>query len=687
MQGLAAVAVACLEVPGGARRVPGTVWGGTVGGSAWACAYVVCPRWFTKRGLSDFEAPLGKLLVVIAVGAVSAASIPILKLPLVRNRPPDLPILETLHMPKHATLLLPVTAMLASTTAWAQDSDADGLPDAADNCPLVANADQADCDANGVGNACQTAVSLSTGNMGSIGNGVTTVGTLVGVQSTLWPVRVVVRAIGDFNLQSEYATFRLAGTVISSRLFEIGASDCPATPDIAVFTIPASAWNALVAASPGGNMSVVINGNPLVSAAQCVGAVSEVTATQTLVPDCNANGELDYCEAVSGAQPDCNSNLVPDSCDIAQGLEFDCDGNGRPDRCDIFQHQAEDQNGNCAPDSCEYRLGDYGLDGVVGGDDLAFLLSVWGLQKSLADLSGDGIVAGDDLAILLGNWGPTPFPGLNCAVPAWATVIAIFPDPSVVTDPALRQRIFATGLPWSVRDNASSIEMRLVPPGTFDMGCLGGSNDFPCRPDEQPVHRVTITMPFYLGRFEVTQAQWQAKMGSNPSYFKGSAWPDSSSRPVETVSYLMIQSFLSATGLRLPTEAEWEMACRAGTTTPFPAGPGFPTGTSNDALVGQIAWWPGNSNAESHSVGLKPANTLGFHDMLGNVWEFVSDWYGPYSSADQVDPVGPASGQARGLRGGSWFYISTNELRTSFRSWDYEHVQYAWSGFRVARNP
>jgi len=320
----------------------------------------------------------------------------------------------------------------------------------------------------------------------------------------------------------------------------------------------------------------------------------------------------------------------------------------------------------------------------VGGKDLGFLLSVWGSTDSSGDLSGDGVIAGADLAILLGHWGPTPYAGGNCNVPAWATLLTYLPDPTVVTSASLRSAIIATGYPWRVRDNGTGIEMLLVPPGIFDMGCIQGSNIYGCYSWEQPVHTVTLTNAFYIGRYEVTQAQWQAKMGSNPSYYRGQA--DSPSRPVEQVSWNTIQNFNSVTGLRLPTEAEWEFACRAGTTTPFHSGPGFPNGTTNDGLVGTIAWYGANSGNVTHAVGGKAANALGLHDMLGNVWEWQSDWYGDYTSSAQTNPTGPATGTSRVLRGGSWNY-DTVYVRSSYRGSNAPGSTSHTIGFRVARAP
>lgn len=331
---------------------------------------------------------------------------------------------------------------------------------------------------------------------------------------------------------------------------------------------------------------------------------------------------------------------------------------------------------------------DLNLDGQVNAADIALMLGAWGqdcAQGPCADLNGDGIVGAADLALQLGEWPPLPNP---TSVPSWATLIEFAPDPAVVTDANLRNAIIATGLAWRVRDNASQIEMLLVPPGTFNMGC-SPSNDFDCYHDEKPVHAVTLTCPFYIGRYEVTQAQWTARMGSNPSSFvAANGYPGSDERPVEMVSWNMIQDFLAATGLRLPTEAEWEFACRAGTTTAFHGGPGFPNGTNDDALVGDIAWLSANSGAQTHAVGGKAANALGLHDMSGNVWEWVNDWYavGAYTSNLPVNPQGPSTGTLRVLRGGSWPNISYF-VRSSNRLNYPPGLMEGSFGFRVARAP
>ena len=328
-----------------------------------------------------------------------------------------------------------------------------------------------------------------------------------------------------------------------------------------------------------------------------------------------------------------------------------------------------------ATQSC---AGDIDADGIVNGADLGALLSNWGPvtadPNSVAcDLDGNGEVNGADLGFLLSSWGGCPAP----VVPVWATLVDAQPDPAVVTDPALRAAIVSTGLAWRVLDTATQIEMLLVPPGTFQMGCIMGSDAFGCYGEELPVHAVTLTTAFYLGRDEVTQAQWQGRMGSNPSGFQG--FPDSPSRPVEQVSWNTIQGFCSATGMRLPTEAEWEYACRAGTTTPFY------NGSTDDGTVGTLAWYAPNSDNRTHAVGGKAPNAFGFRDMLGNVMEFVNDWAGDYPASAVTDPTGPIFGASRVTRGGS--YLGESAVRSSFRSnadpgWTFEFI-----GFRVARTP
>ena len=199
------------------------------------------------------------------------------------------------------------------------------------------------------------------------------------------------------------------------------------------------------------------------------------------------------------------------------------------------------------------------------------------------------------------------------------------------------------------------------------MGCIPG--DAECQADESPVHQVTLANAFYIGKTEVTQAQWTAKMGSNPSGFSGQP-----NNPVEQVSWNMIQGFNTATGFRLPTEAEWEFACRAGTTT-------VRYGEVND-----IAWYNGNAGGTTHAVAGKLPNALGLYDTLGNVWEWCQDWYEPYAAGSVTNPTGPRTGSDRLLRGGCW-YGNSNHCRGSQRFNFPPSSAFDNFGFRVVRNP
>ena len=189
--------------------------------------------------------------------------------------------------------------------------------------------------------------------------------------------------------------------------------------------------------------------------------------------------------------------------------------------------------------------------------------------------------------------------------------------------------------------NSLGMEFVLIPAGAFTMGTTDG------HPDEQPVHTVRISQPFYLGKYEVTQAQWEAVMGHNPSTFRGHP-----KFPVEQVSWEDVQEFLhrlnteeGSTQYRLPTEAEWEYAARAGTTTAYGFG-------SDMSRLDEYAWYGGNSAHKSHPVGQLKPNAWGLHDMHGNVWEWVQDWYETYPAGTVTDPQGPVSGASRAFRGG-----------------------------------
>ncbi|MEO6390517.1 MAG: formylglycine-generating enzyme family protein [Pyrinomonadaceae bacterium] len=208
-----------------------------------------------------------------------------------------------------------------------------------------------------------------------------------------------------------------------------------------------------------------------------------------------------------------------------------------------------------------------------------------------------------------------------------------------------------------------------VPAGSFDMGSVDGEAD------EKPVHRVIISQGFYLGKTEVTQAQWKAVMGANPSKNQGD------DLPVEQVSWDDVQEFIrrlnaQSNGViyRLPTEAEWEYACRAGTTGRY----------AGDLEA--MAWYLSNSGSATHPVGQKQPNAWGLYDLYGNVGEWVQDWYGSYREGEQTDPKRESSGPGRALRGGT-FRSRAELLRSSFRGFNTPDSRFSPYGFRLARTP
>jgi formylglycine-generating enzyme required for sulfatase activity len=327
-------------------------------------------------------------------------------------------------------------------------------------------------------------------------------------------------------------------------------------------------------------------------------------------------------------------------------------------------------------------IGNLNNDGFVDGPDLGVLLASWGPcgPSCPADISADGVVDGADLGELLARWGPCE------GTPSWATVLEWTPDPAVVFDSDLRHSIANSGRPWRIRESNTLIEMLFIPAGSFQMGCSPPSGGA-CEWTEVVTCTVTISSGFYMGRYEVTQSQWRATMGNNPSYFRND-W-DSPLRPVERVRWGGAQQFLALTGMRLPTEAEWEYAYRSNTSTALHPTLDHPAGTDDLGLVGDIAWFGGCCNAawRTHVVGQKSANALGLHDMAGNVMEFVNDyWADNISPGSHVDPTGPPSGSQRVMRGGSWSGPA-GWLRASWRAALGPEAAVDHVGFRVARNP
>ena len=189
------------------------------------------------------------------------------------------------------------------------------------------------------------------------------------------------------------------------------------------------------------------------------------------------------------------------------------------------------------------------------------------------------------------------------------------------------------------------IEMVKVEAGTFMMGATSEmKNPYD---DEKPVHQVTLTNDYYMGKYEVTQALWQVVMGKNPSYFKGDNLPVNYVRWKDCQRFISKLNSMTGRKFRLPTEAEWEYAARGGKKSR-----GYQySGSSN---ISDVAWYDGNSGDKTHPVGTKQANELGIYDMTGNVLEWCQDWYGSYYSSSQTNPTGSDSGSARVSRGGGW---------------------------------
>lgn len=241
--------------------------------------------------------------------------------------------------------------------------------------------------------------------------------------------------------------------------------------------------------------------------------------------------------------------------------------------------------------------------------------------------------------------------------------------------------LWCLGAPAEASDLTNSVGMEfvLIQRGAFFMGSDKNKDAF-ASADEIPRHKVNISRDFYLGKYEVTQQEWEKVMGLNPSLYRGGR------KPVELITWEDAQAFikrlnqLEATNTyRLATEAEWEYSARAGTETLFYFG-------SERKQLDNYAWHLGNSEGETHEVGEKGPNEFGLYDMLGNVWEYVEDWYDIYrETGTVVDPKGPEVGLFRVVRGGSWEdgFASLRSASRYFRGVD---TASDFTGFRVAKS-
>lgn len=261
--------------------------------------------------------------------------------------------------------------------------------------------------------------------------------------------------------------------------------------------------------------------------------------------------------------------------------------------------------------------------------------------------------------------------------------------------------------PW-VGFEVGGVEQRLywIRPGTFKMGSPATE---PGRIDNEAQHEATLTRGFWMAETPVTQGLWEAVMGANPSRFVDPR------RPVEQVSWEEVQEFIvrlnekqPGLSMRLPTEAEWEYCCRAGTETATHAGPIEILGTCNAPVLDRIAWYSGNSGndydlevhedskdwpekqyphdkAGTRRVKTRRPNAWGLHDTLGNVWEWCHDFYGPYGDGPGIDPIGSHEGALRVRRGGSWINVA-QDVRAAVRGRDGPSDRDSGIGFRLSRD-
>ena len=237
--------------------------------------------------------------------------------------------------------------------------------------------------------------------------------------------------------------------------------------------------------------------------------------------------------------------------------------------------------------------------------------------------------------------------------------------------------------------NSIGMKLVLIPKGTFMMGSPESEQG---RFENETQHDVTISKDYYLGVYEVTQAQYEKVMGENPSHFQGSiVGNENADLPVENVPWEDAVEFCKKLSdlpeekkagriYRLPTEAEWEYACRAGSKTAY-------SFDDEGGLLPEYGWFRRNSSSRTHSVGLLEPNAWGLFDMHGNVWEFCSDWYAEYPKGPVSDPSGPSKGAHRVYRGGGWGADNASDCRSAWRNGFLPSSGNIHYGFRVALIP
>jgi formylglycine-generating enzyme required for sulfatase activity len=288
-------------------------------------------------------------------------------------------------------------------------------------------------------------------------------------------------------------------------------------------------------------------------------------------------------------------------------------------------------------------------------------------------------VAGDSLISSLGSWTPEMELRADSSAAFWLTRLGVtrvqllqafdelaFPVESVGGYPTRAERrknvleAIDTSQPVSttsklpvgtVRGNSKDgLKYVWIEAGTFMMGCSSGDDD--CYLNERPAHQVTLTKGFWIGQTPVTQEAYKRVTGKNTSHFKGDGLP------VDHITWEEAKHYCETTGMRLPTEAEWEYAARAGNPR------------ARYGEVDSIAWYDDDSGSQTHPVGSKDPNAWKLYDMLGNVWQWTADWYGEkyYDLHEDEDPQGPPAGSSRTFRGGSWGSLARS-VRASYRGW------------------
>ena len=367
----------------------------------------------------------------------------------------------------------------------------------------------------------------------------------------------------------------------------------------------------------------------------------------------------------------------------------------------IFE-QFEIQNIGCTDISCAVEFGKIlNVERIIIGS-MSLVGSTYLVIARIVDVESSSTIASVDRKqrgvidnvidlmpvvaheILTGERLPTP----TFAIPLITAPVTTTPAP---VEPQRVEQVREQNLSVSgtLEEEVIDIKMISIPAGIFQMGSIDGGDD------EKPVHVVTLDA-FEINATEITQGKYKEIMGENPSYFSGS-----DNLPIENVSWYDAVKFcnrqsekaglercydestwicdFSKNGFRLPTEAEWEYACRAGTKTEYYSG-------DSKSELSRTGWYSGNSGSNTHSVGQKESNAWGLYDMHGNVFEWCNDWFGNYSSASVTNPTGIQSGSFRVLRGG-WWYDSARCCRSADRYYSKPDGSYYGTGFRIVRRP